>query len=417
MKPNKKLFLLILAGAFLTGCAASNKEGGNSYSPHEHYYGDSGSSSYSEDKSTGGDPEGFYDESTHDGEERNGIPSGQLTCKALDDNANYESWESLVDRQSQNYNTSFADLKRDTPFKAYNRLSLTINNGKFATVEIKGTGIKTKVDNFHKAYLFPENKQQQYEVEISYVDDNDFAQKVTRTVKDGDTIDLEKTDFTSNNLELMFVVDATGSMGDEMDYLKAEIDNVIGTVKEKNANANIRLATMVYRDQGDEYVTRYSDFSTDIEMQRDWLSGQYARGGGDTPEAVHTALKEAIEQKQWSPNATKLLFHVADAPAHNRDLQQWNSSVLKAAEEGIKIISVASSGIGVDTEYYFRSQSILTGGQYVFLTNHSGIGNPHKEAETTENLTVEYLNSCLIRLIDGYFTGNMREPIAYNQQQ
>ena len=345
--------------------------------------------------------------------EPNQPKAGQLTCKALDDNKYYDYWTSLAS-STQEGQGQFQGYKERFAFNTYNRLDLTINNGSNVSVKVKGDTFATKVDNLHKAYLFPQTEKESYEVEISYVDSTNTPQTIERTVNDGDVIDLEDTFTISNNLEIMFVIDATGSMGDEMEYIKTEIDDVIGKVKEANPQASISLAMMVYRDQSDDYVTRYSDFTTDITAQQNWLKNQRADGGGDFEEAVQVAMDEAIN-KQWSSNATKLLFHVADAPAHDKDVQNWNQSALLAARKGIKIITVASSGIDLKTEYFFRSQSLLTSGQYVYLTNDSGIGGWHLEATTQEDLVVEYLNECLVRLIDGYFTGEMGEPVSWKQ--
>lgn len=355
-------------------------------------------------------------ETEEPGEEVQKPAAGQLTCSALNDNYYYDYWKGLAS-STQEGKGVFQEWKEQFAFNTYNRLELNVVNASKASVKIKGTKVETQVDNFHKAYLFADEAKEEYEVEVTYIDASNNEQTVERTVKDGDTIDLEQTFVASNNLQIMFVIDATGSMGDEMTYIQSEIDDVIDKVQKDNANAHIELAMMVYRDEGDDYVTKYSDFTTNIESQRAFLAKQKAGGGGDFEEAVQTALKEAIVDKQWSTNATKLLFHVADAPAHDKDVQSWNDSVLKAAVKGIKIITVASSGIDKKTEYFFRSQSLLTAGQYVYLTNDSGIGGDHLEPTIKEPLPVEYLNSCLIRLINGYFTGEMGQPISYQQDQ
>ena len=44
---------------------------------------------------------------------------------------------------------------------------------------------------------------------------------------------------------------------------------------------------------------------------------------------------------------------------------------------------------------------MASGGTYVFLTDHSGVGNPHLEP-TIGPYDVEKLNSLLVRLIDNY---------------
>ena len=383
-----------------------------------------GGEGYSTDPSYGfeGDvSEGGYvgETGTPSGEETNTNEpqreSGQLTCSALDDNAHYDFWKSLA-TSNQEGEGQFQEYKENFAFNTFNRLDLTINNGTNVTVKVKGDTFATKVDNLHKAYLFPQTEKEEYEVEISYIDSTSQAKTIEKVVQDGDIIDLEDEFVISNNLEIMFVIDATGSMGDEMEYIKAEIDDVISQVKEKNAQANITLAMMVYRDKGDDYITKYSDFTSDISAQQEWLKKQRAEGGGDFEEAVQTALDEAIN-KQWSSQSTKLLFHVADAPAHDKDVTSWNQTALLAARKGIKIITVASSGINLKTEYFFRSQSLLTSGQYVYLTNDSGIGGDHLEATTEDKLVVEYLNECLVRLINGYYSGTFTQPISWKQSQ
>ena len=434
MKTKMKYFLLPALLFALSGCSnaagtnnsSSKSNSDDSYSPDPtFYYPGEGGGSMSGADVPGGESGGYADEiapsegegdvitPTEPSPEPTQPAAGQLTCKALDDNQYYDYWKSLGTSNQQGKG-QFQSYKEKFAFNTYNRLDLTINNGTNVSVKVKGDTYATKVDNLHKAYLFPQVEKESYEVEISYIDSTNTPQTLERTVNDGDVIDLEDTFTLSNDLEIMFVIDATGSMGDEMRYIKSEIDDVISKVKEKNTQANIKLAMMVYRDTSDDYVTKYSDFTTDIAAQQNWLKAQQADGGGDFEEAVQVALDEAIN-KQWSSNSTKLLFHVADAPAHDKDVQSWNQSALLAARKGIKIITVASSGIDLKTEYFFRSQSLLTSGQYVYLTSDSGIGGSHLEASTQEQLTVEYLNECLIRLIDGYFTGEMSEPVSWKQ--
>ena len=354
----------------------------------------------------GGEPEEPVDKS---------VPAGQLTCSALDDNLHYDYWKSLAE-STQEGKGIFQNYKEKFAFNTYNRLDLTIKNGNYIKVAIKGENNFTYVDNLDKAYLFAKEDKDNYDIEITYLDKDNKEQKLEKNVTPGEVIDLENEHVNANLLEIMFVIDATGSMGDEMTYIKAEIDDVIGKVKEDNPGATISLAMMVYRDKGDEYVTKYNDFTQNIAAQQDFLSKQRANGGGDFEEAVDVALNEAIN-KQWSSKSTKLLFHVADAPSHDKDVPSWNESVMLAAQKGIKIIPVASSGIDKQTEYFFRSEALITGSQYVFLTNHSGIGGEHLEPTINVELPVEFLNDCLTRLINGYYSGEFAEPVEYFQKQ
>ena len=89
--------------------------------------------------------------------------------------------------------------------------------------------------------------------------------------------------------------------------LRDKINDIISQVKQEFANSTIELAIMLYRDLYDQYVTKYSDFNTDIVAQQSFLSVQYADGGGDFPEAVDTAMLEAAS-KQWSEKAKTKIF-------------------------------------------------------------------------------------------------------------
>ena len=65
-------------------------------------------------------------------------------------------------------------------------------------------------------------------------------------------------------LDVMFMIDTTGSMGDELEYLKAETGDVIRRVASES-NVSVRTSVNFYRDKGDEYELRYFDFRSDVE--------------------------------------------------------------------------------------------------------------------------------------------------------
>ncbi|MBR5519157.1 MAG: VWA domain-containing protein [Clostridia bacterium] len=208
----------------------------------------------------------------------------------------------------------------------------------------------------------------------------------------------------ANVLDLMFVVDTTGSMADELAYLQAELRDVIAQVKNQNPNLTIRLSINFYRDEGDTYVVLPMDFTTDIGAALATLAAQFADGGGDEPEAVHTALENAIFDHEWSENSVKLLYFVLDAPAHSENvavLDSLRQTLPCFAAEGVRIIPVAASGVAAEAEYFLRTCATLTGGTYTFLTNHSGIGNAHAEPMIGQ-YTVRPLNELLVEITTRY---------------
>jgi Mg-chelatase subunit ChlD len=205
-------------------------------------------------------------------------------------------------------------------------------------------------------------------------------------------------------MDIMFVVDATGSMGDEISYLKTELYDVLQRAQGELPGMNLRMGSVFYRDEGDDYVTRPFNFTTKTGDLTEFIRKQNADGGGDFPEAVHSALEVAIRQQSWSAQAQgRLLFLILDAPPHEKEsvIKSLQESIRRAAEMGIKVIPVTASGINKETEFLMRFMAIATQGTYVFITNDSGIGNPHL-SPTVGPYTVEFLNNLMVRLIKQY---------------
>ncbi len=217
-------------------------------------------------------------------------------------------------------------------------------------------------------------------------------------------ISLEQNCDQSQKVDIAFVVDATGSMGDELNFLKAELNDVIFKSKEISTSLNFSFANVFYRDNGDEYVTRTQDFTRILSESVSFINDQRAGGGGDYEEAVEIALDSAINGLSWSPYArARILFLVLDAPPHNTpEIQEKLKTLSKqAAEKGIRIVPLVASGINKSTEYLMRSLALTTNGSYAFLTDHSGIGGQHL-APSTDEYEVEILNDLLVRLIKSY---------------
>ncbi len=207
----------------------------------------------------------------------------------------------------------------------------------------------------------------------------------------------------NKSLDFMIVCDTTGSMGDELSYLAAELKDIVTRIKEDNGNIKTRLSVNFYRDEQDEYVVREYPFTDNLADVVNAIGEQYASGGGDFPEAVHTALDSAINRHEWNEDAVKVMFLVLDAPPHDDGQipSEVKDLIEKAAGMGIRIVPVAASGIDKSTEYLLRHMAFLTGGTYTFLTDDSGIGFTHLEP-TIGDYTVERLNDMMVRIVDSY---------------
>ena len=207
-------------------------------------------------------------------------------------------------------------------------------------------------------------------------------------------------------LDLMFMIDTTGSMCDELEYLQKEVEDVIKRVAKENIAVSINVSVNFYRDESDDYVVLDNPFYSDIEKNKKILNKQDADGGGDYPEAVHIAINNAVNEHQWREDSVKLCFMVLDAPPHSEEDiigidKMLKEYVMDAAKKGIRIIPVASSGVDTETEFILRSYAVMTGGTYIFLTNDSGIGDEHLEP-TIGEYEVKPLNDLMVEVILSY---------------
>lgn len=209
-------------------------------------------------------------------------------------------------------------------------------------------------------------------------------------------------------LDLVLVLDTTGSMGDEMAYLQAELASILNRVKQDAGNVDVRIGLVVYRDRGDAYITRSFPLTGDMAAVQSSLDSQEADGGGDTPEAMDRALV-AAGQMQWRPNAAKAVLLVADAPPHREALGATLGAVQHLRGQGVRIVPVAASGVEDSAQYVMRAMAVLTGGRYIFLTDDSGVGNAHAEPDIA-CYVVTRLDQLIARVLAGIVEGRRIEP-------
>ena len=206
---------------------------------------------------------------------------------------------------------------------------------------------------------------------------------------------------TSNEVEIAFLIDATGSMGDEIDFIKRDLNKVMYASQNTFKDVNIKYGSVFYRDKGEEYLTKHKDFTKVLSEALVYIDEQFAAGGGDMPEALDAGLEVAISELSWSDNIrTKLLFVLLDAPAHTdpETIQRLEKLARQAAKKGIKIIPITGSGINKSGEYLMRSLALCTSGSFIFSTDHSGIGVSHIKP-TVDEFEVELLTERLTNVI------------------
>jgi Mg-chelatase subunit ChlD len=219
-------------------------------------------------------------------------------------------------------------------------------------------------------------------------------------------LDLQRGSFQSVPLDVAFVLDTTGSMGHEIDRLKKTLDYINFQTTNLSPRPDVRFGMVLFRDRGDDYVTRVIPLTSDVKAFREQLLKVTAGGGGDMPEDVQSALKDTLQTLRWRSDGVKLAFLIGDAPPHLDYGQSYTyvNAMQDAAAKAIKITTVGCSGLDLKGEVVWRQIAQYTMGPYVFLTRgEKGDSEGGTEASVSHhvgsNWIAENLDAIIIRMI------------------
>ena len=205
-------------------------------------------------------------------------------------------------------------------------------------------------------------------------------------------------------LDLVFLIDATGSMGDEIAKLKHSMRAMAQQIAQLPGQPDICYGLVAYRDRGDAYVTRTHDFTDDLGAFQQQLANVQAHGGGDTPEALNEALHEVVHGLSWRQQAARMVVLVADAPPHlDYGGPQYDRDMQAALSKGIKLFAVGASGLDPVGEYIYRQMAQYTAGRFVFLTyrdaSNPGSGPGSQTVHDVKQYSVQTLDRLVVRLV------------------
>ena len=149
------------------------------------------------------------------------------------------------------------------------------------------------------------------------------------------------------SLDLLFIMDITGSMSPYVDQAKRNVIEIINRIVNDCPGIDINLGFIGYRDIEEEVTGNVVDieFTKNHTELKNKINKVYASGGGDTPEDVAWAFEKALN-KNWRSNAKFVVF-VADAPNHGLKYGGDNRSIpgRRDLEELIK--ELANNGISL----------------------------------------------------------------------
>ena len=194
----------------------------------------------------------------------------------------------------------------------------------------------------------------------------------------GDPTPPDQVQTTGNStLEMVFVLDTTGSMGGLLEGAKQRIWGIVNEVMQSTSHPSVRVGLVAYRDRGDEYVTKVLPLTTDLDQVYSTLMSYRAEGGGDTPENVRRALADGVRNTGWSPRTrgiAQIIFLVGDAPPHEdyQDEPSTETTTAEAAKAGM-IVNTIQCGNLAGTQTVWQAIAQHGEGQYFAIAQDGGV--------------------------------------------
>src|SRR5438105_2409529 len=178
-------------------------------------------------------------------------------------------------------------------------------------------------------------------------------------------------------LEMVFVLDTSGSMGGLIEGAKQRIWGIINDVMKTTAHPAVRVGLVAYRDHGDQYVTQVLPLTNDLDRVYTTLMDYRAEGGGDTPEDVRQALADGVQKAGWlkpSANTAQILFLVGDAPPHDDYANEPDTldTTARAVKAGMTVNTI-ECGDAADTRQAWQQIARRGEGQFFRIAQDGGV--------------------------------------------
>ena len=220
--------------------------------------------------------------------------------------------------------------------------------------------------------------------------------------------DLELKPLQMQDMDVVFAVDATGSMGPVISWIQRDV------IKMMKAFGQIcrkpRIGVLFYRDRGDGNVARAVPLTNNGEALVRAVAGVKAKGGGDEPEAVYEALRDILKNMKWASD-NRFIITVADAPPHPESMTQLKRTITKAAEKGFRFHFIkARTMFSSNKVEVFDELATLGNGSSVWVTF---VGDPDADFVAIDEMSSSALRRYFKQAMRKYqarvATGDARE--------
>ena len=249
-------------------------------------------------------------------------------------------------------------------------------------------------------------EEDQYNSILSYLleeEENDIKEEKGKKEENKDD-DIEKLKKILNDkpedqklFDLLFLVDATGSMYPYIQAAKEETENISKELRKLYPEYNFQYGYIFYRDPIDSPsdIHEIIDLTDQVNTLPEKISKIRATGGGDLPEDWVGAYKLANEKINWR-NGLKVIIHLADDGAHGKEFTLFDkypsesdklkNELLQCSKNNIKIFGFVITEDARNSFNKCQSYYTTKGGSYEIydLKINEKIHKPHYYAHEYE---------------------------------
>jgi len=257
------------------------------------------------------------------------------------------------------------DLKRHLKEMEKNRNELD----KMAMLKRKADSAMAEIEQLKKELRQTESMREKNRLEKLYLERTN-TYTASEWFRRNWAWEHEQVDLQQPKMEVVFVLDATGSMGGMIANAKDKIWSIASSLAQADPAPQLSFGLVAFRDIRDAYVTSQVSLTSDIDQFYYKLMAIRAAGGGDTPESVNQALAEAVSDFQWDdhPDTYRSIFLIGDSPPHMdyRDVK-YQKSCAGAVRKDI-IINTIQCGSNAVTGRIWTEIARFTNGEHLKLT-------------------------------------------------
>lgn len=173
-------------------------------------------------------------------------------------------------------------------------------------------------------------------------------------------------------MDVVFAIDATSSMGDEIDVIKKEVWAIANRLVTGKPSPDVRFGLVLYRDTTESQLVEITELTRDVDQIHGKLMAARVIGGGDKPEHVGKGLHAGLDLA-WDrdPSVKRTIYLVGDAGANQHAGFTVGDALLRAKEMKIAINTIGCSGLTSSEREEFTAIAASTGGSFDALTYHA----------------------------------------------